>query len=681
MSFWFSFLLWSLLLAQVTIPPRGRDGMPGPIRSRVPVLFDPAVPEVGPFPTDFLTVADRSQKTGLRVNLPLPDCRSNAQACPETAAINQLDGFDLQPRLRVRFAAPVDPDTLRQGIFLVWLENLTAEEAGLRAAGTVSAINQVAYDPASNTAYAKPDEMLDQHRRYALIVTDAIRDKAGVPVRAGGGFSACLELKEGYCGQLAATLAGVSARFAPRTVVAASLFTTMSATAFLEKAGAQLDNAQPGARPAGPTGVFPIAELASVVMRRQTGTARFQDSSLSLALLEGVGRVAFGSYQSPSFLNDRQVFPVVPTGSAVPLPAASKEIHFLIFLPASPAPASGHPVVIAGHGLGGDRFGLSSALAGTLAAGGFAVIAINAVGHGYGPDGRLLVTSKSGNTTELPLGGRAVDVNRDGTLGSSEGCNLPAESEPVGWRDCQAQTAIDLMQLVRAIRSGIYLAAGTSPDLDAARIYYVGSSMGSVYGGVFLGLDPHVQAAVLNVGGGTGSDISRCQSPDDAYVLRDRPVKIITVPAALPIQEFRDRHNWIEMTGDPIGYAPHFQASLLPGVAVKRVLFQVAKGDRSMPNPTSANLVRTAGMPEMLSFYRHDLARATVPQLAENPHGYLTTRSPAAANTIALAAQRQILLFFTSPAAAVPDVNDLVRPVFGKDLFEVPDKLPDDLNY
>jgi hypothetical protein len=120
---------------------------------------------------------------------------------------------------------------------------------------------------------------------------------------------------------------------------------------------------------------------------------------------------------------------------------------------------------------------------------------------------------------------------------------------------------------------------------------------------------------------------------------------------------------------------------LLPGAAAKRVLFQAAKGDRSMPNPTSANLVRTAGMPEMLSFYRHDLARAIVPQLAENPHGYLTTRSPAAAGAIALAAQRQILLFFTSPAAAVPDVNDMVRPLFGKDLFEVPDKLPDDLNY
>ena len=39
----------------------------------VTVRFDPGSAEVGPFPSDALTVTDLRQKTGVRVNLPLPD--------------------------------------------------------------------------------------------------------------------------------------------------------------------------------------------------------------------------------------------------------------------------------------------------------------------------------------------------------------------------------------------------------------------------------------------------------------------------------------------------------------------------------------------------------------------------------------------------------------------------------
>ena len=44
----------------------------------VTVSFDPSNPEIGPFPTNYLTVADPAQKTGLRVNLHLPDVPRSA---------------------------------------------------------------------------------------------------------------------------------------------------------------------------------------------------------------------------------------------------------------------------------------------------------------------------------------------------------------------------------------------------------------------------------------------------------------------------------------------------------------------------------------------------------------------------------------------------------------------------
>jgi len=37
--------------------------------------------------------------------------------------------------------------------------------------------------------------------------------------------------------------------------------------------------------------------------------------------------------------------------------------------------------------------------------------------------------------------------------------------------------------------------------------------------------------------------------------------------------------------------------------------------------------------------------------------------------------------FLASDGARAPDVNYLVRPLFGKDLFGVPQFLPEDLNY
>ena len=42
------------------------------------MLFNPGKADVGPFPSDLLTVADSQQKTGRRVNLPVQIRRSGA---------------------------------------------------------------------------------------------------------------------------------------------------------------------------------------------------------------------------------------------------------------------------------------------------------------------------------------------------------------------------------------------------------------------------------------------------------------------------------------------------------------------------------------------------------------------------------------------------------------------------
>ena len=246
------------------------------------VVFNPASPEGGPFPTDYLTVPDASQKTGLRVNLPFPDCVTYSSTCDEIALLNQLDGFNPLPRVSVRFSTPINPDTVAEGVFLVWLDDLTDEEYGLGKKYDVMTINQVIYDPASYTAYAKPDGFLDQHRRYLLVATNAVHGVDGAPVEADPAFTACVtQPANDYCHKLAQALGALPAEIAQRHIVGASVFTTLSATAWLEKARATLPSMPLGFQRTGLKSVFDISRIALLTWRQQTAVnpAKFRDIS------------------------------------------------------------------------------------------------------------------------------------------------------------------------------------------------------------------------------------------------------------------------------------------------------------------------------------------------------------------------------------------------------------------
>lgn len=678
----------------------------------VTARFEPSDPETGPFPSDTLTVADSAQKTGRRVNLPLPDCAAQPSTCAELQSVNQLDGFNLRPRVRVRFSGPIDPDTLRYGIYLVALDNLTSEEYGLFRTGEIGYVDQIVYDPATNTGYAKSDRILDQHRRYLLVVTGDVRDRSGAPVTADPAYTACVtDSANDYCAALAQAVAGLP--FA-QPVVAASVFTTLSATAWMEGARTLVEASPPLPRMIAPRGVFRIADIASLAWHRQTGTNRFSDLSFPLepSLLSGVGRVAFGSYRSPNFLDERQGIPPQPTGALGARRPADQELFFSVYLPETAKPSDGYPVVIFGHGLGDSRLGGATAVSASFAQAGFATLAITAVGHGYGPESTVVISERNGVTTTLPGGGRGMDVDGDGSIGAYEGCILPAEGGVL--RDCLRQTALDLAQLVRAVRAGIDVDGDGAPDLDAARIYYAGQSLGSIYGAIFNAIEPATRAAVLNVGGGSIVEIARWsptfrpitsailglrQPPvlnngatfDENYVLRWQAAKVNDVPGAIELQNLFERYEWLSMPGDPTAFAPHLASSTLPGVPIKRVLWQIARGDRTVPNTASSNLIRAANMRESTWMYRHDTARALVPGLPANPHAFLVLFLGTEGDTItlpglqgiaiSLAAQQQMAGFLKSDGAAAPNPNAIVRLLFGRDLFEVPDMLPEDLGF
>jgi hypothetical protein len=283
-----------------------------------------------------------------------------------------------------------------------------------------------------------------------------------------------------------------------------------------------------------------------------------------------------------------------------------------------------------------------------------------------------------------------------------------------------------------------------APDLDPSRIYYFGRSRGGIYGVPFLAVEPAVRVGVLNAAGtdetGRLSPVNRSgygaflqsrtpsliNSPGIASLdgisvgtpgfnenlplrdgvpmtaeFADRTTQIIqspvtnTVVGAMDIQQLIDRIEWAAQSGDPAAFAPYLRSSPLDRMAAKTVILQVAKGDRIVPNPTSAAIVRAGELADWTTFYRNDLAFTVNPSLPNQPHVwphfFLAAPNFPQVAEVSLAAQEQIASFFASDGTTVIDPDpvrvdhdfDPATPPREAFAFEVPiaGAPPEDLNY
>src|SRR5207245_3968331 len=72
-----------------------------------------------PFPSNLYTVGDSTQITGLRVDLPKPDCATHPSDCADVAVLDTLDGFNIQPRISIPFSGPIDLSTVSSSTVFV----------------------------------------------------------------------------------------------------------------------------------------------------------------------------------------------------------------------------------------------------------------------------------------------------------------------------------------------------------------------------------------------------------------------------------------------------------------------------------------------------------------------------------------------------------------------------------
>jgi len=655
-----------------------------------------AATEAGqPFPTNLYTVPDAAQITGLRVDLPKPVCATHPSDCADIDVLDTLDGFNVQPRISIPFSTPIDLSTISSStVFL----------AG--PGGQVVGINQVVWEPLTNTLHVESNEQLAQDTTYLLVVTRGVHGADGDPL-AKADFRHDLNFGQtkdrdtkAYRKDLLDALPMAMAGGAnPSEIAAASLFTTQSIDATSKKIRSQLSGGPANflLGTAGERTVFSLGSIAYMQVTRQTGTATFSTSFLptpALSIYPGsVGTVAFGSYASPDYRTAAAVIPATGTLSGTPVPQATKQIQFTIFLPSGVKPVGGWPTAIFGHGFTDSKDGAPWVVASSLANAGIATIAINVVGHGGGALGKYTVVRTAAPPVVLPSGGRGIDQNGNGTIDSTEGVNAIGAQSMIGSRDGLRQTTIDLMQLVNVLQGGVDVDGDASADLSSSRIYYAGQSFGGIYGTQLLGLEPDIRAGVPNVPGGSIIEVARLGgfrplvgialitrapslynvAPNPSFTsfienipLRNLPLLIDTQAGASAIQTLIDNTEWASQSGNPAAYAPFI---------TQPVIVQFARGDKTVPNPTTSAILRAGQLASRATLFRNDLAYAANPLVNKNPHTFLTSVTGAGA-LYAILGQAQIAAFFASDGTVIID------PDGPGPFFETPSSMvPEDLAY
>jgi hypothetical protein len=642
--------------------------------------FDLSTPQGGPFPSDHFTITDPTQNTGLRIALPKPDCLARPSDCEDLDLINALDGFNVQPRLSIPFDGAIDVATATsKNVFLV---SLGSALPGGDSGGRVVGINQIVWDTFTNTLHVESDELLEQHARYVLVVTKNVLDDGGKAVKATRAFLDFVDdsstastgdpALNAYRTSLRNALDQIDAAgVVPRgAVVAASVFTTRSVTALLEKIRDQIKAGTPAPPdfllgPGGSRTVFSRAAVGkwagSLKWNRQVSA----DPAASLSsvsppaisvldvIMGAVGTMAFGKYNSPDYqVHPGEFIPSIGTLSGTPLVQRSNNITFVIFLPSSPKPAGGYPVAIYGHGGGTNK--ISSAFAAAkLAQQGIATIATDGPGYAFGPLSTYTITFADLSSVTFPSGGRGIDQNGDGQIELGEGGGAATIQ---GTSDFFLERVAENMQLVREIQVGIDVDGDGTTDLDPSRIYYYGSSGGGHLGTELLAIDPSIHVAVLvnpgspaesgrlafdrgsigadlqsrvpsliNLSGITKVDGLAMSSPyfnesmplrDGASfseVLQDGSTHLIksplknTVAGAMDIQQVLENVEWVNQASDPTAYFPYLRRNPLNGVPAKSLIIQFANGDRLVPNPMTTAMLRAGDLADRATFVRTNL--------------------------------------------------------------------------
>jgi pimeloyl-ACP methyl ester carboxylesterase len=543
-------------------------------------LYAPPVQAV-PYPNDIYRPPGQTLNVPVKVTTPL------------APALNTLDGFSTTAVISAPFNGPLDPATLTAAsIVVLRLPSAPGLPTPLVPGTDYSVRISTAAGSGGGILEIVPLKPLLPRTRYAFIVTNGVRSTAGVAAGADLVFGAVRDtyLAGGSSvpGQPAlnplflvippllelARAIGIS----PSNVVVAWSMLTQSTTDVLD-----VGDATTAARP---------AVLAPAGTTAQVGLRGWADMY--------AGYIEIPYYGDPanpltSFWITSQLAPPNVQNPTPIVRGGNRRIPLLATLPNLTAPGqptqpgSGWPVVIFQHGITLNRT-VMLAMADSFAAAGFAVIAIDLPLHGITDTANPFYQAPNERHFNLDNVGAVGVFAPDGQI--DNGWQILNVANPLNARDHIRQAVADTIALKRTLPS-LDFPNVPNPDLDGNRIHFVGSSLGSIISGVFLGLDTEVKTVTLQSPAGPWTSILT----DPQAIDFGAPIRRALAAQGLPqgtigFDNFvRDLQTVIDPV-DPVNYA--IDAAATHPIHVIEIL-----GDTAVPNRPTDYIAQLWGLPSV----------------------------------------------------------------------------------
>lgn len=295
------------------------------------------------------------------------------------------------------------------------------------------------------------------------------------------------------------------------------------------------------------------------------------------------------------------------------------------------------PLVVFQHGLGQNKTNVA-ALAQVFAGAGFVVAAIDAPLHGerayceadaectcaYPGVNPAACTPKCGFFGPAGLQGDTVRIGLCTSGSTAAFTGGPTNTGVSGrffvsqnlfrTRDALRQNVLDVSALILALAPptgpGTTFSASDFTTIDSSKVYWIGQSLGGILGTLNTAVNPRISRTVLNVPGGTVTDIF---TQSTAFTAQTNALLLGLPPPFGPIDVTKptDLGKYLEFIqvaklildgGEPVNFAGHLVGDAAhptlpdllankPNQAAKAVLGQVAIGDATIPNPFNYELL------------------------------------------------------------------------------------------
>ncbi len=393
--------------------------------------------------------------------------------------------------------------------------------------------------------------------------------------------------------------------------------------------------------------------------------------------LTGFWKAAPGAYVPP--FNAAGLSPASTNITfANPLPVKNADVRVPVLMTVPNAnsgrtrPATGWPLVIFQHGVTRNRTDML-AISATMAAQGFAVVAIDQPLHGVSPGNSDFATTapfyvNSTNPLTAPLVAAGVSERTfnvdyiNNSTGAAGPDNVPDPSGAhtinltslLTSRDNLRQAIADLYVLAASVRRFDLDANGTG-DFDTSRVVFVGQSLGSIVGIPFLAFETTVNVGLLSVPGGGIAEM-RNASPTFGPRIRAGLAGAGLQAGTPAFSQFLGATQQIIDAADPVNYG---FASATNAI----VLHEVVGGGSVLPDQVIPNsvataplagtepLIRALGLPSITATTQAANGVRGAVRFIRGDHGSLL--SPAASLPATLEMQGQMASFLASGGSAV----------------------------